>query len=140
MRTDIGRFEINGRGTERAISRSKAIRHPFSVRSFTIFFLNGRPLNGPFMGSFFLTHTVGVNKKFPRSARTTGARSKTTGSEWALNGNRTDVERNGPFRFFPRSVPFSSSTSWTVFERYCLQQTRTVLQQGDGVVSRSKAC
>ena len=46
------------------------------------------------------SNTVGVNKKFPCSARTMGARSKTTGSERALNGNRTDVERNGPFCFF----------------------------------------
>ncbi len=43
---------INGTGTERAIP----VQRPFDIRSVSVrspFFLNRRPLNGPFMGSFF---------------------------------------------------------------------------------------
>ena len=65
-RTDIGRFEINGTGTEQAISvqrpfdiRSTSVQHPFSVRSFPVFSKRA-PVERAVYGKFLLTHTVRV--------------------------------------------------------------------------------
>ena len=66
-RTDIGRFEINGTGTERAIPvqrpfdiRSTSVQHPFSVRSFSVFSKRASVERAVY-GKFFLTHTVHVH-------------------------------------------------------------------------------
>lgn len=50
-RPEFERFEKNGTEMEQAIL---FVDHSISIHS--LFFLNGRPLNGPFMGSFFDAH------------------------------------------------------------------------------------